>query len=152
MSHDFSSFAPDLWSALEGIVRVRTYDTRGVLFEQGRPADGVYLIQKGKVRVWMPEDRSHAILIDPAGAGTMLGLSETIAQGTHKVSAVALAPTEVGFVAGEELMKFLRDHHDICLQVVRILSEDLHVLYHQFQGLKASYPRSRRWQGNPGIS
>jgi CRP-like cAMP-binding protein len=152
MSEDFSSFAPDLWNALETIVQVRTYDARGVLFEQGRPADGVYMIQKGKVRVWMPERTPRMAVIDQAGAGTLLGLSETIAQGAHKVSATALVPTKVGFVDGEALLKFLRDHHAICLQVVRVLSEDLHVLYHQFQGLKAAHPRARRWQTNPHIS
>src|SRR5579863_5513243 len=77
MSEDFSSFAPDLWNALETIVQVRTYDARGVLFEQGHPADGVYMIQKGKVRVWMPERTPRMAVIDHAGAGTLLGLSET---------------------------------------------------------------------------
>ena len=148
MSEDSSSPAPDLWGSLETIVRMRTYQAGAALFEQGQPARGIYMIYRGQVRVWMEEDTSNAIHIDPAGAGTMLGLSETIAQGTHKVSATASVPTEVGFVASEPLMQYLRDHHDICLQVVRVLSEDLHVLYHTFQGLKTSQ-RGRRLPGHP---
>jgi CRP-like cAMP-binding protein len=144
MVKDSSSFVPDLWSSLEPLVCVRTYEPHAVLFEGGARAEGIYLIQKGKVRVWMSEEGSRTILIDSASPGTMLGLSETIAQGTHKVSAEALTATEVGFVPSEELLKYLRDHHEICMQVVRILSEDLHALYHQFQLLKGAQTRPGR--------
>lgn len=152
MSEDFSTLAPDLWTSLESIAQVRTYESRSVVFAQGQRAEGVYLIQRGKVRLWMPEDRTRMLSVDPAGAATMLGLSETIAQGTHKVSASALVPTQIGFVASEPLMKFLRERHDLCLQVVRVLSEDLHTLYHRFQGLKTSHPRSKRGPASPGFS
>jgi len=144
MTKDSSSLVPDLWSSLEPLARVRAYQPRTVLFEGGARADGIYLIQKGKVRVWMREEGSRTILIDPAMPGTMLGLSEAIAQSTHKVSAEALIPTEAGFVSSEKLLQYLREHREICMQVVRILSEDLHALYHQFQALKGTYTRPGR--------
>lgn len=136
MSDDFSSFAPDLWASLETIVRASAYDARVVLLEQDQAATGVYLIQSGKVRLWSPQDKSRLLRKD-LGAGTMRGLGETIAQGTPKLSARTLVPTKIGLVPGQSLMNLLRDRRDICLQVVRVLSEDLRVLYHRFQELKA---------------
>lgn len=147
MVDDSASSAPNLWTALEAVVIVRHYAPRDVLFERGQRPEGVYLIQKGKVRVWLPQGGSQPILADLATAGTMLGLSETIAQGAHKLSAAAIAPTTVGFVSGDTLLSFLRERHELCLQVVRMLSEDLHALYHRIHDLKVA-PRTRR--GPPG--
>jgi len=130
------SSAPALWASLETIVSSRVYEPKTPLFQCGQPAAGIYLIRQGRVRLWMSEPPSKTFLADTAGAGTMLGLSETIAHCAHKVSAVASTSTEVGFVSSDTLIGFLGDHHDVCLQVVRILSEDLHFLYHHFQNLR----------------
>jgi CRP-like cAMP-binding protein len=145
MANDLSSFAPDLWSALETVRVTRSYEDGTLLFAQGETVEGVYMIQRGRVQVWMPERVRGDSLTATAESATMLGLSETIAGGTHKLSAQALVRIEVGFVAREPLMEFLRGHHDICLPVVRMLSEDLHGLYHRFQGLEVVSPRQRRF-------
>lgn len=145
MANDLPT-TPDLWSALEAVKSVRYYEAGDVLFEQGQPAQGIFMIQKGQVRVWMPDGARQNVLASSAGPGTMLGLSETLSEGPHKFSAVALVQTEVGFVPAQALMKFLREHHEVCLQVVRMLSEDLHRLYHRFQRVKMLNPRGRNWQ------
>jgi len=150
MADDPSSFATDLWASLEAISVVRRYESGTLLFEQGESASGIYLIQKGQVRLWIPEGSGPIILATSVASGTMLALSEAISEGTHKLSAMALAQTEAGFVPRETLMGYLREHHKICLQVVRTLSEDLHGLYHSFQRLNLAHPRSRRWQPDGG--
>ena len=146
MADDLSSFAPTLWASLEALASVRAYAPGSMLFEQGHPAAGIYMIQKGEVRVWIPQAPARANLVTPVCPGTMLGLSETLSESTHKISAVSLASTEVGFVPRDTLLTFLRDHHEVCLQVVRVLSEDLHGLYHRFQTLNSTNLRARRWQ------
>jgi CRP-like cAMP-binding protein len=145
MAKDSSSFAPDLWSALEKLTSLRTYVPGSVLFEQGQSASGIFMIQKGQVRLWMPAAAERAKMSTPVSSGTMLALSETISEGTHKFSAMATLPSEAGFVPRAVLMQYLRDHHDVCMQVVKVLSEDLHGLYHKFQSLSAGH-RGRRWQ------
>ena len=122
-----------------------------MVFEQGQSAEGIYMIQKGQVRVWMPGDSEPEALVEAVGSGTMLALSEVLSDGAHKLSAQALQQTEIGFVPRETLAEFLRDHHQLCLQVVRMLSEDLHALYHKFQGLNVARSRARRWQPNRGV-
>jgi CRP-like cAMP-binding protein len=146
MADDSSSFAADLWKSLAAIAKLRRYEPESVLFQQGQAAGGIYVIQKGQVRLWIPEAAGQIFVATPVGAGAMLALSEAICEGTHKLSAMALVQTEAGFVPRETLMRYLQEHHEICLQVVRTLSEDLHCLYHTFQRLNVANPRSRRWQ------
>jgi len=143
---NLSSFVPNLWTSIAGLAYARQYAPGATLFEHGEPAAGIFMIRKGEVRVWIPEAPAQANLVTPVGAGTMLGLSKTLSESRHKISAVTLSPTEVDFVPRETLLEFLRDHHEVCLQVVRVLSEDLHGLYHRFQTLNSPNPRARRAQ------
>ena len=45
---------------------------------------------------------------------------------------------------GVIFVEFLREHCDFCMQVVRLLSEDLHVLYHKFRSISAHPGRPKR--------
>ena len=138
------SCIPDLWIALQAVSETQKYRQGSTLFEQGAAARGVYMILRGEVEVRMPEEQGARSAITVLGQGTMLALSEAICDAQHKLSAVASADTEIGFVPKETLMKFLQSHHDLCLQVVRTLSEDLHSLYHRFQKMQVVAPRQRR--------
>lgn len=58
----------------------------------------------------------------------MLGLSESMSGETYRITAEAGDQTTAVFVPREEFLEFLREHGDFCMQVVRLLSEDLHAL------------------------
>ena len=74
----------------------------------------------------------------------MLGLSEAILGGPHKLSARAVARTELLFVERADLMSYLAKHPGLCMDIVRMLSEDLHGLYHKFRTLSVDPARMRR--------
>jgi CRP/FNR family transcriptional regulator len=135
---------PDLWKAFDGIKRARSYDAGSTLFEEEEPVAGVYMIRKGRVRVGVSTKDGAYRVLGTAGPGTILGLSEAIAGGPHKLSAHALAQTEVSFVDRDELMEFLAGQQGLCMEIVRVLSEDLHGLYHQFRNLTTDSMRARR--------
>ena len=137
------SCIPDLWTALQAVSQPESYAKGSTLFAQGAPARGVYMILRGAVEVCMPEEGNRNATMT-LGPGTMLALSEAICDAQHKLSAVAVEDIEIGFVPREELMSFLQSHHELCMQVVRTLSEDLHGLYHRFQKMQVVPPRQRR--------
>jgi CRP-like cAMP-binding protein len=124
---------PDLWRALDDLKSVRQYPKGGALFHHGRPADGIYLIEKGEVLLTLPTEGKLTRTFDVAGPGMVLGLSETMTGEPHKLTAEAADQTQIAYVERGSLLGFLRDHHEFCLQIVRLLSEDLHGLYHRFQ-------------------
>jgi len=134
---------PELWQALNRLKCVRTYSQGASVFRQGRPAHGIYLIEKGEVRLTLPSSVKPERTFEVAGPGTVLGLSETMTGEAYKLSAEAVGPAEIAHVERATLLKFLRDHHQFCLQVVRLLSDDLHQLYQRFQCVN-SEERSRR--------
>ena len=136
--------SPDLWQALHSILAMRVYPNGATLFQQGTAVNGVYLIESGQVRVLLPTVHSRLQLLELASPGAILGLSETMSGVSFRVTAEAADCTTVAFIERENFLAFLRDHGDFCMQIVRLLSEDLHLLYHKFRNITAHPGRPRR--------
>jgi CRP-like cAMP-binding protein len=93
--------------------------------------------------VLLPTPQSQRQLLEVVGPGTMLGLSESMSGEKYRITAEAGEQTTVGFIPREEFLEFLREHGDFCMQVVRLLSEDLHAIYHKFRSISAHPGRPR---------
>jgi CRP-like cAMP-binding protein len=139
-----AKLSPDLWEALHGIKSIRVYPKGAQLFEQGAEVRGVFVIESGLVRVLLPTAQCRLQLLEVAGPGTILGLSESMSGDRYRVTAEAGDHTTVAFIARDSFVDFLREHSDFCMQVVRLLSEDLHGLYHKFRSISAHPGRPRR--------
>ena len=63
-----------------------------------------------------------------AGPGEML-LSAAVSGTPYEVTAEVLDDSQVAFVPRKDMLRFLRGHRDACLQVVHLLSQDLHTAY-----------------------
>lgn len=138
-----AKLSPDLWQALHGIKAVRVYPKGTQLFHQGACVSGVYVIESGEVRILLPTGPGRQQLLEVAGPGSVLGLIESMSGDDHRVTAEAGNHTTVAFIPREVFLDFLRDHCDFCMQVVRLLSEDLHGLYHKFRSISAHPGRPR---------
>jgi hypothetical protein len=56
-----------------------------------------------------------------------------------------LDDAQVAFIRRKDLLRFLRDHREACLQVVHLLSQDLHVAYDRVRSIGLSHPRRPRF-------
>jgi CRP-like cAMP-binding protein len=114
------------------------------LFRNGEPANGIFVIQQGQVNIFHPRKESTFRFIEPARAGAVLGLSECVSGRKYSVTAEAAERTTVSYIERHKLLTFLRQHCDLCMHIVRLLSEDLHVLYHELRHLSPSARHGRR--------
>lgn len=138
---------PDLWRAFDEIKSSKSYAAGALLFEEESPAVGVFLIERGQVSIRVLTVGGKRRRLVMAGPGTMLGLSEVISGECYKVSAHAVIATNVFFIEREDLLQFLAAHPPVCMEVVRVLSEDLHSLYHHFRNLDSVRTRRRSDDG-----
>lgn len=146
MTPDFSRarLSQDLEHALHDRMISRKFAKGAVLYEHGTPAAGIYLVQQGSVRVLLTTPDNQRQLLEVVGAGAVLGLSESMCGDRYRVTAEAEEPATTQFVARDSFIDFLDTHHEYCMQVVRILSENLHGLYHKFRSVSAHPGRPRR--------
>ena len=101
------------------------------------------MVESGLVRVLLPTSRGRPQLLDVVGPGSVLGLSESMSGEAYRVTAEAEDHATVAFVPQQGFLEFLREHTEFCMQVVRLLSEDLHGLYHKFRSISAHPGRPR---------
>lgn len=117
-----------------------------MLFRRGAPVSGLYVVDSGRVRIFLPTPHRRPQLLEIAGPGTVLGLSETMSGDDYRVTAQAEDQVTASFVPRDSFVEFLRLNCDYCMQVVRLLSEDLHGLYHKFRSISARPGRPRRFR------
>jgi CRP-like cAMP-binding protein len=137
--------SPDLYQALHGIKSVKVYSKGSALFHRGARVTGLYVVDSGRVRILLPTPNGRPQLLEIAGPGTVLGLSETMSGDDYRVTANAEDHVTASFVPRDQFVEFLRVNCDYCMQVVRLLSEDLHGLYHKFRYISARPGRPRRF-------
>jgi len=125
----------DLWHALDRIKSSRSYQQHEFLFRDGEMCAGIYLVEAGEINLLVTGREKHYRIFDTAGAGSVLGLSEAMGGSPHLLTAEAAGPVEVSYVERMALMKYLARHCEVCMQVVALLSEDLHGLYRRCRSL-----------------
>src|ERR1700692_2535827 len=133
-----------LFQALQGIKTVQTFANGSTLFKQGSPVAGVYLVESGEVRILLATGHKQKQLLETAGPGVMLGLSESMSGENYRITAEANRSTTAAFIPRGALLNFLRDDADFSMEVVRLLSEELHGLYHKLRSISAHPGRPRR--------
>lgn len=146
----FREMSPD---ALRGFDQIKEQSLLGkgaLLFAEGSPACGVYLLCEGRAKLSICSESGKRLMLRVAGPGEILGLDATLSGEPYEVTAELLDAAEVIFVNRNDLLKFLRDNPSICMEVVRRLSDDLHGAYQRVRTIglsrarRARVPRARR--------
>ena len=142
----------EMEESLRQVMTRREFVEGAALYKQGASAAGVYLVERGAVRVLLSTGEDKNQLLEVVGEGTLLGLSDSMAGEHYRVTAVAGEPTTAAFIKREAFLDFLSSHQELCTQVIHLLSENLHVLYHKFRSVSAHPGRPRRRPLNEQLS
>ncbi len=125
----FCDLEPEALDEFDGIKSLQTYPRGTVLFREGQTARGIFLLCEGRVRLSVCSENGRRMTLRTATPGEVLGLSAVLSGGLHEVTAEVLDPIQAAEVGRKDLLHFLHQHCDVCLQVVNLLSEDLHEAY-----------------------
>jgi CRP/FNR family transcriptional regulator, cyclic AMP receptor protein len=145
LRRNLETIQPELLQAFEGTALVRHYRKDIAVYRRGRVVRGIFLIQKGRVRLQLGEGR-NSLSLHVAGPGSVLGLGETMSGNPYEATVETLEPCEIAFLRREDFLSYLRRNCSLCLQLVQLLSEDLHQLYQQYRTIGGPAKRTRRPQ------
>jgi len=115
-----------------------------VLFAEGRPVRGIYILCDGRAKLSICSETGKRLTLRIAGPGEVLGLGATLSNSPYEITAELLDNSQVVFVRRKELLKFLRDNRAVCLEVVRMLSQDLHGCYERVRTIAMIRTRRAR--------
>jgi CRP/FNR family cyclic AMP-dependent transcriptional regulator len=142
----FCDLPADALQAFDDIKSVATYPRGTTLFAEGRQPRGIFLLCDGRAKLSISSESGRRLMLRVAGPGEMLGVSSTLSGKPYEHTAEIVDGCQVVFVKRKDLLKFLRDHRDACMQVVHLLSSDLHTAYERVRGIGLTRTRRPRAQ------
>lgn len=116
---------PDALAEFRAAGTSSIYRPRQVVFTEGSPPLGLYLVCHGQVKLYHVDrfDREH--ILEIAGPGAVLGELSFDDHLTHSVSAEAMAESQLCFLPRERLARFLEKHPAAAVRLIAAMSAEL---------------------------
>jgi CRP/FNR family transcriptional regulator len=140
----FCDMPAESLTAFDEIKLLGAYPRSAILFAEGRAVRGIFILCEGRAKLSICAENGKRLTLRIAGPGEVLGLGATLSNTPYEVTAELLDTSQVVFVRRKELLKFLREHPSICLQIVRMLSHDLHGAYERVRSIAMVHSRRPR--------
>jgi CRP/FNR family transcriptional regulator, cyclic AMP receptor protein len=105
-----TTFDPKIFLATVNHGRtVSTYPREAVVFEQASPADAVFYIRKGRIKIVVASQQGKEAVVAVLGAGEFFGEGCLIGQPLRLATAQAMVDSEVMRVGKAEMIRVLHD-------------------------------------------
>ncbi len=111
------------------------YRPRQVLFGEGNPADGLYLICQGRVKLYQSDRFGRERVLEIADQGAVVGELALQEDRTLATSAEATEDAQICFVSRERLIPLIREYPDLSVRLIEALSRGLSVARRKFRDL-----------------
>ena len=138
--------SPDATRSFDEIKELSVLGKGSLLFGEGRPSRGVYLLCDGRAKLSICSESGKRLMLRVAGPGEVLGMGACLSGEAYELSAELLDSAQVVFIKRKDLLRFLRDNPCICMEVVRHLSDDLHGAYERVRSIGLNRARRARAQ------
>ena len=99
-----------------------------VLFAEGEPARGVYILRNGRAAVSISSSEGRIITLRMAQAGDVLGLNSVLRSSAYDATVKALEPCRTDFIPRVELLELMRTSQAGTQAILNILSYELNEL------------------------
>jgi len=94
---------------LDNIAHDVSHPAGSVIFREGDPAGGIYLLCSGQVKLTTQSDDHHRMILKVAKPGDVLGLSAMLNGLPYEISAETLVPSTFKRVGQQAFMNFIRN-------------------------------------------
>ena len=129
---------------LEKIKYASAYPQGAILFLEGQPARGAYIVCSGRVKLSTTSRDGKTLILRIAQAGEVLGLHATVSGKPYELTAEALQPCQLDFIKRDDFMRFLQNHADACLNAAQHLSQNCQDAYEMIRSLGLSHSVSEK--------
>jgi CRP-like cAMP-binding protein len=113
-----------LWQGLYGQGKLKKAAAGAILFREGEPVRGLFLLARGTVRLSLGKNHK-SITYRLARPKYILGLPATLLHRPYSLTAEVAEDAEFYFVDWSVAMDYLREHADMCMHVLEFLSHEM---------------------------
>ena len=113
-----------LWKGLQGLGDAMRASAGTVLFREGEPVRGLFLLGKGSVRLSLSK-KDKSITYRVVQPKYVLGLPATLLNRPYSLTAEAVEDSDLRFVEWSKAMDYLRASPEMCMHVLEFLSHEM---------------------------
>jgi CRP-like cAMP-binding protein len=110
---------------LRAMARPVSYDKGELIFQEGEPAFGFYVICTGKVKLAKHSPQGKKQILKLLGPGEMLGEKTMFDREVYTAYAQTLDPTRMNFYQREPFISFLEKYPKVALKIIEKLSREI---------------------------
>jgi len=129
---------------LDAISSTGMYPKGAILFGEDQQPRGVFIIRSGRVKLSTTSVDGKSLILRFADSGEVVGLPGTISGQPYGATAEAMEPMQANFIPRDEFLHFLKEHSEVTVRVVEILSDILHATYQELRYLGLSGTASEK--------
>lgn len=118
----------------------RKFSTHAVLFHQGAPARGAFVVGSGCVRLVLLGAAGEPIWSRVEGPGAILGLPSSISGRSYSMTAIALEPSTAAYVPRADLECLAANDAVASREILNRLSEEVFDVRRKLALLKGAAP------------
>ena len=139
----FASLTEKEMSALATRVARRRFQRGELLFGEGDPCAGLFLVASGKIRIFKlsPSGREQVLAIE--GPGSSFAELPVFDGGNYPAAASAMEDAEILFISRKDFQNFCREHPDVALKVIAVVGSRLRRLVGIIEDLSFTTVRQR---------
>jgi CRP-like cAMP-binding protein/DNA-binding NarL/FixJ family response regulator len=101
---------------------VRSIGKRDVIYSEGDTCQGVYVVLKGKVKVYKSHDLGKDLILRVRGKGEMIAYVSLLQGEIHLDNAEALEPSEIMFIPRNSFFHWLENQPKMMLELIQLMS------------------------------
>ena len=139
----FASLTDEETQALRRRVSSKHYDRGELLFSEGDACGGLFIVGKGKIRIFKlsPSGREQTLAME--GPGSSFAELPVFDGGNYPASAAASEDAEVLFISRKDFQDFCREHPEVGLKVIAVVGSRLRRLVGIIEDLSFTTVRQR---------
>jgi CRP/FNR family cyclic AMP-dependent transcriptional regulator len=121
----FASFSPDQLRALETMIMRRSAPRGSAIVREGEPADVLYIVVSGRLKVMMGEADGKETILSILGPGEFFGEMGLIDENPRSATVVAIEPCEMLALTRRDFRRCLVENANLAMAVMRVLVQRL---------------------------
>ena len=118
----FRTLPPVALRRLAGYAVVRDFQRGARVFEEGAPAEGLFVVMEGRVRLVRRSRGGREQVLHAEGPGATLGEVPLLDGGGYVATAVTAEPARLLYLPRDAVLDVCRRHPDVALGIIRVLA------------------------------
>lgn len=131
----FDTLSTEEMSALTSRAPLRSFPKNAVLVNEGDETDSLYIIQSGKVKIYLSDSEGKEIILTIQGPGEYFGEISLLDSAPRSASAMTLEECKIHVIPKRDVEQFLVQNPSASLRIIQGLTRSLRRLTESVRSL-----------------